>query len=280
MSAEQESVSLYFARTGPAHDDTQPAPRPFAELDAKDQIAAYSTLRAFESDFDRAQGVLRSVASSWVIATAGALAFLMFQALTVAPGKTDGAVDAAALGVLRQLVLAIGTFGLLALWYLDQRVYQRLLHSAFAMGCHMETACPALPPTRCFMFLGTKDLTPNLGVYYTVPVQVAVVAAAINWLFLLTPSFLAAPTAEVASCVWSAWTCIQANRIAQGIFILMVHVLGSAWLLYRARNWTELSTQLPRALVDGTMSRDTLLSRMSHPQGPKPASPLDSRSAP
>jgi hypothetical protein len=52
-------------------------PKRFGNLDAKDQLAAYASLRVYESDYDRAQGTLRVVASTWILAIVGALGFLV-----------------------------------------------------------------------------------------------------------------------------------------------------------------------------------------------------------
>ncbi|WP_040622106.1 hypothetical protein, partial [Rhodovulum sp. PH10] len=98
----------------------------------KDELAAYAHLRLFESDFDRAQGQLRAVSSAWSAAVLAATALITIHA---AEGDSD---QRSQLLYVVQLVLLFGSFGVFAFWYVDQRVYQRLLHSVFAYGLHRE----------------------------------------------------------------------------------------------------------------------------------------------
>jgi len=87
--------------------------------DNKDIVAQYTHLRAFESDFDKAQSSLRTIASGWLLAAIGGVG-LVTQSQFVG----QAALDPTIASVLRQALLLFAALGLASLWYLDQRVYQ------------------------------------------------------------------------------------------------------------------------------------------------------------
>lgn len=69
---------------------------------------------------------------------------------------------------LRQVICLIGSVGIFAFWFVDQRVYQRLLHTVFAYGLFMEFKNPDLPQIRSNLFAANLDITSWLGWFYGV----------------------------------------------------------------------------------------------------------------
>ena len=109
---------------------------------ATERVALYVHLRTFESDFDKSQSQMREISSAWTAAVLAAIGLLITTAATpiVVPESANlipkGLIDvrADALAYLRAVICFVGSAGVLAFWYVDQGVYQRLLHSVFAYG--------------------------------------------------------------------------------------------------------------------------------------------------
>jgi hypothetical protein len=81
-----------------------------ANLRDEDAVALYNALRAHESDFDRAQGSLRTTASASLLATIGGLG-LAVQMQTAATLLDPGIVAG-----LRGGLLLLSSLGLISLW--------------------------------------------------------------------------------------------------------------------------------------------------------------------
>jgi hypothetical protein len=126
----------------------------FEKLGAPEAHAIYSQLRTYESDYDKAQSTLRTIASAWILAAIGAVG-LVIQSEAGGANKLDPFVAAS----LRQALLLIAALGLSSLWYLDLRVYQRLLHAIYSIGCHLELANEKLLPIRSRTYLLNYDIT-------------------------------------------------------------------------------------------------------------------------
>jgi hypothetical protein len=124
-----------------------------------DRVALYAHLRTFESDFDKSQSQMRAISSAWTAAVLAAIALVITTAATpiVVPMNArlspDGLIDIRtnALAYLRAVICFVGSAGVLAFWYIDQGVYQRLLHSVFAYGLFVESKEPDLPQVRSAM---------------------------------------------------------------------------------------------------------------------------------
>jgi hypothetical protein len=141
-----------------------------------DRLAIYTHLRTYESDFDKAQSQLRTIASAWSAAALAAIALITINSIApiVVP---QGATVYPDLGLsqratiflyLRQLICVIGSVGIFAFWFVDQRVYQKLLHSVFAYGLYLEFKNPDLPQIRSAAFASNLDVTRWLGWFYRV----------------------------------------------------------------------------------------------------------------
>ena len=85
---------------------------------------------------------------------------------------------------VRELVCVVGSLGVFAFWYVDQSVYQRLLHSSFAYGLYLEQQNPDLPQMRSSLYWANLDITGRLGMFYRMQFWAFVVLAG---LFLLFP---------------------------------------------------------------------------------------------
>lgn len=117
---------------------------------------------------------MRAISSAWTAAVLAAIALLITTAATpiaIPQGgtlKPGGLIDvrADALAYLRAVICLVGSAGVFAFWYVDQGVYQRLLHSAFAYGMFIESREPDLPQIRSSMFLANLDVTNRLGIFY------------------------------------------------------------------------------------------------------------------
>jgi hypothetical protein len=141
---------------------------------ASDRVALYVHLRTFESDFDKSQSQMRAISSAWSATVLAAIALLITTAATplVVPAgaklEPGGLIDLRtdAFAYLRAVICFVGSAGVLAFWYIDQGVYQRLLHSVFAYGLFVESKQPDLPQIRSSMFLANLDVTNRLGVFY------------------------------------------------------------------------------------------------------------------
>ena len=207
--------------------------------DDKDIIAQYTHLRTFESDFDKAQSNLRTIASAWLLAAIGGIG-LVTQNQFVGQYKLDPAVA----GVLRQGLLLFASLGLASLWYLDLRVYQRLLHSVFSIGCHLELATNRILPIRARAYLQNLDITNALGMFYRVPMYVLLGAAIVN--FLQTLVGLQTAITALLACSLPAIRPSQVWSLTA--IITLVHVGVFMWLRTTSKKWATLSEQLPEEL--------------------------------
>lgn len=145
-----------------------------AIFDCADRVALYVHLRSFESDFDKSQSQMRALSSAWSTAVLAAIAVIITTAATpiVEPlgakllpvGVVDDRTEV--LAYLRAIICFVGSAGVYAFWYIDQGVYQRLLHSVFAYGLFVESSDTKLPQIRSSMFLANLDVTNRLGTFY------------------------------------------------------------------------------------------------------------------
>lgn len=109
-----------------------------------------------ERHFNQLQSVYRGIASTWLLATFGAVGYLLFD--------KNGAV---AHPRLAAMVCMLGTFGVALLWMLDLSVYHRLLVSAFDEGKALEDHFLWLPRIRTNMLTYTHSaVRRHLALYY------------------------------------------------------------------------------------------------------------------
>jgi hypothetical protein len=139
-----------------------------AAFDDKERAALYAHLRSFESDFDKSQSQMRAICSAWSAAVLGAIALTVTSASTPPTGISCDMImhRADTLAYLRSLICMIGSAGVFAFWFVDQQIYQRLLHSVFGYGLYLECAAPDLPQVRSTLFIANLDITNGLAWFY------------------------------------------------------------------------------------------------------------------
>ncbi len=212
---------------------------------AADRVPLYVHLRTFESDFDKSQSQMRAISSAWTAAVLAAIGLLITTAATpivIPPNATlnpEGLIDfrADALAYLKAVICLVGSAGVLAFWYVDQGVYQRLLHSVFAYGLFVESSEPDLPQVRSSMYLANLDVTNRLGIFYR----------AQFWLFVVISIGI-----DVVS------RTVGHSAIDRGVWYLIAAHVGLAfcWDRFSSNTWPsldetirdfypELATRLP-----------------------------------
>jgi hypothetical protein len=183
-----------------------------------DRVALYGHLRTFESDFDKSQSQMRAISSAWTAAVLAAVALLITTAATpiVVPAtaelRPDGLIDVRtdALAYLRAVICLVGSAGVLAFWFIDQFVYQRLLHSVFAYGLFVEFKEPDLPQVRSAMFLSNLDVTNRLGIFYRA--QFGLFVAISIMIDIISRNV---GHTSIAPCVW----CVIGFHLAAVVFL-------------------------------------------------------------
>lgn len=117
---------------------------------------------------------MRAISSAWTAAVLAAIELLITTAATPIAVPKEGVLEPAglinvradALAYLRASICVVGSAGVFAFWYVDQGVYQRLLHSVFAYGLFVEAKDHELPQVRSATFLANLDVTIRLGIFY------------------------------------------------------------------------------------------------------------------
>jgi hypothetical protein len=212
-----------------------------ATLPASDITPIQNQLRAFESDFDRAQSSLRTIASAWILAAVGAVSL-------VTQNEFSGAsrLDPIVASSFRQALLLIATLGLTSLWYLDQRVYQRLLHSVFSTGCHLELATDKILPIRVRAYKLNSDVTNHLGWFYRAPLIVLLLGSVGSFY-----QSLFGFNATISALLGCSFPGAKPFQIwALPLIITAVHVAFFTWVTCKSQKWPTLHIQLPRQLVE------------------------------
>jgi hypothetical protein len=210
-----------------------------AKLNSEHITPIQAQLRTFESDFDRAQSSLRTIASAWILAAVGAVG-LVTQSEFSGVSRLDPIVAASA----RQLLLLAAALGLTSLWYLDQRVYQRLLHAIYSIGCHLELATDKLLPIRSRAYLLNFDVTYHLGWFYRAPLWV-LVAAAVGGLY---QSMVGLNSTLIALASGTLPSMKPAQVWSLPLIITLVHVGFFIWVTCQSSKWPSLDGLLPPQL--------------------------------
>lgn len=212
-----------------------------SDLKAEHITPIQAQLRTFESDFDKAQSSLRTIASAWILAAIGAVG-LVTQAEFGGTSRLDPVVAASA----RQILLLAATLGLSSLWYLDQRVYQRLLHAVYSVGCHLELATDKILPIRTRAYLLNFDVTHHMGWFYRAPLWV-LVAASVGGLYQSLVGF----NSTLAALLNGAAPSLKPTQIwALPLLITVMHIGFFIVITCQSRKWPSLDNSLPQKLRD------------------------------
>lgn len=137
----------------------------------------YQTVQQYEHHFNGIEFEVRKLASTWLIISFAAIAFLIRGDL-VESQSLIGAVP------LIAMIALLAQVGLFMLWILDQMVYHNLLDAVFTTALHIERNNPDLPPVRSAMrrISGGTGMARYLKLFYVVPMIVfAAIAAAATW---------------------------------------------------------------------------------------------------
>jgi hypothetical protein len=209
-------------------------------------INIYNHLRSFESDYDGAQSTLRTIASAWILAAIGAIGLIIQAESSVTPSM--GHEIAAP---LRQALLFVAALGLGSLWYLDQRVYQRLLHAVFSLGCYLELRTTHLLPIRSRAYLVNSDITHHLGWFYRAPLLVLLCGALLS----LFQAAVGLQTGVDAFLNHQALTVHPFRLWALAFIITLMHCLFFLWIWKQTARWPSLDAQLPEELLAARRQR-------------------------
>jgi hypothetical protein len=161
-----------------------------------------------ERHFNNLQSVYRGIASTWLLATFGAVGFLLFN--------KDGELIHP--GIAAAVCFA-GTFGIVLIWKLDLDVYHRLLVAVFREGQSLEVEFPWLPRFRTNMVnIGRKpgDQTADLirrrlAWYYVCTALVPMGAGTFFW-------FMSLVTNHCLHC----WYLLPSLALIVGLVLLRI----------------------------------------------------------
>lgn len=183
-----------------------------------ERLSVYTHLRTFESDFDRSQSQIRTICSAWSAAVLGAIGLVTVNAFAppAGMGLNELALRGEHLAYVRALICLIGSAGVFAFWFIDQRVYQKLLHSVFAYGLFLEMNYPDLPQLRSSLFIANLDITSGLSWFYRMQFWIFLVIAAV---FVFqpfgidlgpVPKYIKGLTwVHIALVVFGEWRCMM-----------------------------------------------------------------------
>ena len=141
------------------------------------EFEMYKHLREFEENFNSLQGNVHNIASAWLLAAFGGIAFSF-----TLPANSSFPVPGPFLAMIASF---LGSVGIYNLWNLGQGVYQNLLRAAFLEGCRMETKNPDLPQIRRLMWSVSKNqgMGARYRLFYFLPiVALSVISLAITLL--------------------------------------------------------------------------------------------------
>lgn len=139
--------------------------------DERKMYDKYKRIQVYEHHFNNLETEIRKLASGWLLAALGAIAYLIKG---IYLGDNDASKVMINAKLLISIVSLMGTFGLLILWILDQMVYHRLLNAVFLLGMRMEFKHRALPPIRTLMMLFSqkRGMARYMRLYYLLPMLI------------------------------------------------------------------------------------------------------------
>ena len=178
-------------------------------FDAATLSEQYKGIASHEQHFNGLQAGLRQLASAWLLAALGAIAWLV-------KSKVDGSMLDPRL--LIAIVAAMGNLGLLVTWILDQVVYHRLLNAAFLLGLRLEYLNRQLPPIRTLMMLYSRKrgMSRFLRLFYLLPMGVLATVAVSACLWTLDGQADLPPLKWVfglGACLLPAWVMWRARTL-------------------------------------------------------------------
>lgn len=150
--------------------------------DEKEEILKqYERLLLHENQFNIHIAEIRKIASAWLLADMGAMAYILKGAQNGALSPLDQ--------TLILVVGLLGAVGLAVLWIMDRLVYAQLLDATIFLALKMEQAhASELPQIRSTILAYSSYLGGYISAYYYVPVTALVFTACLfkfNALFAL-----------------------------------------------------------------------------------------------
>ncbi|MEW6289861.1 MAG: hypothetical protein AB1545_08410 [Thermodesulfobacteriota bacterium] len=150
--------------------------------DEKEEILKqYERLLLHENQFNIHIAEIRKIASAWLLADMGAMAYILKGAQNGALSPLDQ--------TLILVVGLLGAVGLAVLWIMDRLVYAKLLDATIFLALKMEQAhASELPQIRSTILAYSSYLGGYISAYYYVPVTALVFTACLfkfNALFAL-----------------------------------------------------------------------------------------------
>lgn len=157
-------------------------------------------LRSVEEQFNQMESNIRQLASGWLLATLGGIAFIL-------QGNSGAQWLVTPPEMLISFVSLMGMVGISVLWIQDQLVFHRLLNSAFLIGLKMEYDHHSLPPLRSMMmiFSDKAGMAHLSRLYYLIPIiSLALICVIASCFFVREATVIAllVDGTAVASCIW------------------------------------------------------------------------------
>ncbi|WP_139020607.1 hypothetical protein [Bradyrhizobium sp. ORS 285] len=243
----------------------------------EDRVAFYVHLHTFEGDFDKSQSQLRAISSAWTATVLAAIAVLITTGATPIAVPKDGQlvpiglidIRSDALAYLRAIICLVGSAGVAAFWYIDQGVYQRLLHSVFAYGLFLESKDPSLPQIRSGMYWANLDVTNRLGIFYR----------AQFWLFVAVSlgSDIVGRALGHASPTWGVWWIIGVHFVLALAWDIFFSYTSPSLLMLIEDQYPEFAKELPVSRKAGIAGSDpekrrlAFLARIRHQSKTEPS---------
>lgn len=135
----------------------------------KEYFEQCKQLQADEHHFNDIEIGLRKLASGWLLAALGAIAFIV-QGAYITDGGSNLMLSPNSLIII---ICCMANLGLYLLWQLDQMAYHKLLDAVFYLGLSLEQKYPdKLPPIRIKMREHTRGISKYVRWYYLLPMLV------------------------------------------------------------------------------------------------------------
>jgi hypothetical protein len=124
-----------------------------------------------ERHFNQLQGIYRGLASTWILATLGAVGYLLFP-------KDQAAITLSKTYFVAATVCFVCASGVFLISILDLIVYHELLEAVFQQGCKLEQEFEWLPQFRTNMLGKKKGLVrKSIACYYVGTIGVPLIAS-------------------------------------------------------------------------------------------------------
>lgn len=121
-----------------------------------------SDINDYEQHFNNLQMKLRAIASTWMLASMGGIAFLLVNKIEVELifNRYN----------LINVISAMTVIAMFILWLMDQLAYQRLLNSCLVVDLYTEYKDNTKPPIKAMMALSAgKGMTKYYNWFYFLP---------------------------------------------------------------------------------------------------------------